>query len=71
VVIGATALAFAFIGLIALMTGTLDDFLPGGRRNPYSANNVEKVHTMLRATVIIVAVCAILGSALFGLWYMK
>ena len=70
-VIGAAALALAFVGLVALLTGTLDDFLPGGRRNPYTANNVEKAHTALRATVIIVAVCAILASALLGLWYMK
>ena len=68
---GITALVLAFLGLVALATGTLDDFLPGGRRNPYTANNVEKSHTALRAFVLILAVCAILGSAAIGLWYLR
>ena len=69
-VTGAIALAFVILGVIGLLTGTLE-FLPWGRRNPYTSNEAERAHSALRAIVVVVAACAVVGSSAVWFWYSR
>ena len=71
VVTGAIALALVVLGVIGLLTGTLDEFLPWGRRNPYTSNEAGRVHSALRAIVVVVAACAVVGSSAVWFWYSR
>ena len=65
------ALVLVLLALVAVATGRLDRFLPGNRRNPLSSNSLEKVHSGLRAFLVIVAGCAVVISMVLGLWHKR
>jgi hypothetical protein len=57
------ALIAAFVVIAAITMGAIEALLPGGRWNPYHAENVEKRHTAVRVAAYVAAILVALGLA--------